>query len=419
MNLYQKGTDFFNLTGKIHLHASKLRGILLYMYINRQISKNIEKSKKSVLLIGPRQTGKSTILQNLKPELSINLADEQVYFQHLKDPSLLRQVVGKKKLVLVDEIQRIPSLLNTVQALIDEDKNRRLLLTGSSARKLKRGNANLLPGRVIYYELGPLNYFEIGENEFELKKALTRGLLPGVYLDTADDWKDVLQSYVALYLKEEVQAEALTRDIQGFSRFFDVTIAKSGQHIDFTKYASQAMIERNTARRYFDILIDTLILDPIEPFAKSTKRRLIQHPRFYCFDVGVLNSCLGSWQLSQDRVGLLFEHFIIQQIRSLQKSLRLNLRLSTYRTENNAEVDLIVEKESDIFAIEIKASKNIGPSDLRGLKSFSEFYGKKVHSWIFYLGDQHRELDNIEIFPWAQGLQALFQNFAELDPVNL
>lgn len=378
------------------------------MHINRQLADFIKKSKKSILLLGPRQTGKSTLLQDLPLNLTINLADDETYFQHVKDPSLLKKVLGKNEKILIDEIQRIPSMLNTIQVIIDSDKSKQFYLTGSSARKLRRGNANLLPGRLLYYELGPLSFLEIGEEEFSLDKALSRGLLPGIYLDETDEWKKLLKSYVTLYLKEEIQAEALTRDIQGFSRFFEVTMTKSCQYIDFTKYASQAMIERTTARRYFDILIDTLIVDQLEPFSASKKRRLIQHPKFYCFDVGVLNSILGGWEVTIDRKGTLFENFIFQQLRSLQKGFDIEMRISTYRTENNAEVDFIIEKDKEVYALEVKASANIGKHDLRGLKSFAEYYKKPHHQMILYTGSNVLEIDGIEVLPWEQGLKKIF-----------
>lgn len=379
------------------------------MLVDRYLSEIICKSKKSILLIGPRQTGKSTILKQLTPDIVINLADEETYFQYLKNPALIKEVTFSKHQILIDEIQRIPSLLNTIQVLIDENKDKKFLLTGSSARKLRRGQSNLLPGRIHYYELGPLHFLELAD-KFDLTKSLVRGQLPGIYLDPEDSWQKTLRTYVAVYLREEVQAEALTRDIQGFSRFFDVTLSKSGQLIDYTKFSSEAMIDRVTAKRYFDILVNTLILDFIEPFTKSKKRRLIQHPKFYCFDVGVLNACLGGWSTGPDRIGNLFEHFILQQIRSLQKSLDLDLRITTYRTENNAEVDFIIEKGSTLFAIEVKASKNIGVHDLRGLKSFSDFYKKPHHAFIFYLGDHERTFDkNTRILPWQQGLKEIFE----------
>jgi predicted AAA+ superfamily ATPase len=378
------------------------------MHIKRQIYKKIKESKRSILLIGPRQTGKSTLIEQMPMDIKLNLADNETYFQHLNNPGLIKDITKNKQKIFIDEIQRIPSLLNSIQVLIDQDKSKKFFLTGSSARKLRRGQANLLPGRILNYEIGPLSFLELGEELFSLDKAMQRGLLPGIYTDESDEWKKVLKSYVASYLKEEVQAEALTRDIQGFSRFFAYTITQSGQHVDFSKYASQAMIERTTARRYFDILIDTLIVTQLEAFSVNKKTRLVQHPKFYCFDVGVLNSALGSWDLSNDRKGMLFEHFIFQQICSLQKSDDLEMRATTFRTENQCEVDFIIELNKEVFAIEVKASKNIGKSDLRGLKSFKEFYSKPHRSIILYQGEHPMVQDFVEILPWDLGLRQIF-----------
>lgn len=378
------------------------------MHINRQIFKTIEESKRSILLIGPRQTGKSTLFNQIPMDLKLNLADDETYFQHLKNPGLIKDLTKNRSRIFIDEIQRIPSMLNSIQVLIDNDKSKQFFLTGSSARKLKRGKANLLPGRVLNFEIGPLSFLELGEELFSLDKALQRGLLPGIYLDDSSEWRKVLKSYVSSYLKEEIQAEALTRDIQGFSRFFSYTIAQSGHHVDFTKFATQAMIDRTTARRYFDILVDTLVVTQLESFSSSKKTRLVQHPKFYCFDVGVLNSALGSWDVSDDRKGFLFEHFIFQQICSIQKGYDLEMKFFTFRTENSSEVDFIIEFKNEVFAIEVKASKNIGKSDLRGLKSFADYYSKPHYSYILYQGDHAMSLDSIEVLPWNLGIKKIF-----------
>src|SRR5512139_1207166 len=192
------------------------------MYIQRNIQPKLATARKSYLLLGPRQTGKSTLIRSLKPELEINLADEETYVEFLRNPGLLKQRIRNAKTVFIDEIQRIPSLLNTVQYLLDQGRPPRFLLTGSSARKLKYGQANLLPGRIFTYQLGPLSLSELG-SQFDLRKALRKGLLPGIYLEKDHEtWTKLLRSYAATYLKEEIQAEALTRNLEGFSRFFDV-----------------------------------------------------------------------------------------------------------------------------------------------------------------------------------------------------
>lgn len=356
--------------------------------VKRLLFEQLKASSKSILLLGPRQTGKSTLIKQLKPELSINLADEAVFTRFLSDPGLLRRSLGKQRTILIDEIQRIPSLLNTVQALLDENKSRRFYLTGSSARKLRRGEANLLPGRLHAYSLGPLVPLELG-NDFDAMKCCRKGLMPDPFLDTDErSWRKTLRTYAATYLREEIQAEALTRNLEGFSRFFNVAASWSGDFVDFAKMSSLAEIDRTSAKRYFDILEDTLVAHRLEPFAKSDKVRIIQHPRFYLFDVGVLNGVLGNFEPSPDRIGRLFEHLVIQTVRATAQALDKDVRMSVYRTSGGAEVDLIVEEGRNLFAIEIKATKKVKANDFRGLVSFSNFAGKAHRSLVVSL-DPH------------------------------
>jgi predicted AAA+ superfamily ATPase len=370
------------------------------MLIKRKLLDKLVKSKKSILLIGPRQSGKSTLIKQLKPELEINLANEQEFVRFLSNPNALEERLKNHKKVFIDEIQRIPSLLNTVQYLIDQDKSRTFYLTGSSARKLKRGQANLLPGRILSYELGPLAMSEIEFANDRLQIILQKGLLPGVYLEEDEEtWKKTLRTYATTYLKEEVQAEALTRNLEGFSRFFNVITSRSGDFLDISKFSNTAEIERTSAKRYFEILEDTLVIHSVEAFTKSSKRRLIQHPRYYLFDVGVLNGALSNFNVSSDRIGNLFEHLVLQMLKSLFKSNDMDARISVYRTDAGAEVDFIVEANHKVFAIEVKATKKIGKHDLRGLKSFSEFYGKKHIPLVIYFGKDSIEIDDIPIEP--------------------
>ena len=373
------------------------------MITNRILLNKIRDINKSLLLLGPRQTGKSTLIRSLKPELIFNLAEEDVFVNFLRNPSLLKSSIKTHKKIFIDEVQRIPSLLNTAQSIIDADKSIQFFFTGSSARKLKRGQANLLPGRVLVYELGPLTHQELKE-DFDLAKSLRIGLLPGVYWEESDELaQKSLRSYSLTYLKEEIQAEALTRNLEGFSRFFQIIASRSGNFIDFTKFSSQAMIEKTSAKRYFEILVDTLVVYPVEPYAKSKKRRLIQHPRYYFFDTGTLNGCLENFVASPDRIGNLFEHLFIQLLISSAKANDHTIRVSVYRTEAGAEVDFIVERGSEVFAVEVKASKNIGRHDLRGLKSFAEMKVKH-QPLLVYLGSQELEIDGIPVLPLLSAL---------------
>ncbi|MGE3758607.1 MAG: ATP-binding protein [Pseudobdellovibrionaceae bacterium] len=371
--------------------------------IKRLITPFLASSRKSILLLGPRQTGKSTLIKQLDPEIQINLADQAVFTRFLGDPGLLRRSVGLSKSIMIDEIQRIPSLLNTVQALIDENKERRFFLTGSSARKLRRGEANLLPGRIHSYSLGPLIPLELEEN-FDEIKACRRGLLPDPYLEVDErSWQKTLRTYAATYLREEIQAEALTRNLEGFSRFFNVAAAWSGDFLDFAKMSSLASIERTSAKRYFEILEDTLIAYRLEAFAKSEKVRLIQHPRFYFFDVGVLNGVMGNFTVSPDRLGRLWEHLVIQTIRATAQALDKDVRMSVFRTAGGAEVDLILEDGSDLFAIEIKAAKKVSAMDFRGFAAFSGFVGKRKHrAFVVSMDERVQEFDAGLAIPLAK-----------------
>lgn len=371
--------------------------------IKRLVASKLTSSKKSLLILGPRQTGKSTLMRSLKPDISINLADQAVFSRYLADQGLLRRTVGTEKTILIDEVQRIPSLLNTVQALIDEDKSRQFFLTGSSARKLRRGQANLLPGRIHDYLLGPLIPLELGA-KFDPRLACSKGLLPDPYLDNDErSWKKTLRTYASTYLREEIQAESLTRNLEGFSRFFNIAAAWSGEFLDFSKIASLAEIERTSAKRYFEILEDTLITYRLEPYTRSEKLRLIRHPKFYFFDVGVLNGALGNFNPSPDRIGKLFEHLVLQTIRSTAQALDKDIRMSVFRTASGSEVDLILECDGNTFAIEIKSGRKVQSGDFKGLNSFSKFVGKKLtNSFVVSMDPLVQKFENGTAIPFSQ-----------------
>lgn len=380
--------------------------------IHRQLTDIIEKSKKSLLLLGPRQTGKSTLIKSLKPDLAINLAHESTFLEFASDPLSLESRINatNPKTIFIDEVQRLPSLLNTIQVLIDDGLGkRRFFLTGSSARKLRRGKANLLPGRVLSLELGPLLASELGE-KFDLLQALSVGTLPGIALEkNAFDREKTLSSYGAIYLKEEIQAEALTRDLEGFARFLRYCSAAAGQYLDMSKLASEAQIKRASAIRFFEILEDTLIAIRCDAFAKSERKRLVQHPRYFFFDNGVLNGVLGNFKVSEDRRGLLFEHFVITQVYHAARAYDRQVRISNYRTEHHAELDLIVEHAGgDVWAVECKAGKNVGKNDLGGFKSFAAFYKKPHRKLVVYAGSAAKKIDDILILPVQQALDLLF-----------
>ena len=381
---------------------------MLTMY-TRSLEAVLRRSNRSVLLLGPRQVGKSTLMRRLGPDLAIDLADEAEFLAHAADPAVLRQRIEavRPKQVLVDEIQRLPRMLNTIQSVLDQPRAPRFLLTGSSARKLRRGRANLLPGRVHAYRLGPLTVEELGA-DFDEATALSTGMLPGISSETnRDDRIKTLRSYASTYVREEIQAEALTRSIEGFARFLRVAAAVSGQFVDQSRLAREAAVTRATLARYFEILEDTLLALRLDAFAKSERRRIVQHPKFFVFDVGVYNALVGSFDVGADRAGTLLEHFVGSQIYALAHAADVEPRISSYRTEHGAEVDVIVEHGRELWAIEIKSSRQFGASDASGLRSFAEFYGRKHRSLIAYRGSDRRRSGPIEIIPYRDLLVEL------------
>lgn len=383
---------------------------------DRVLTRMIKKSSKSVLLLGPRQTGKSTLMKGLDPDLTINLASERTFLDFSAQPDLIEKVIDhqKPKTIFIDEVQRLPSMLNSIQAIIDDSpKNQyRFFLTGSSARKLRRGNANLLPGRVISQKLGPLIFSEMN-TDLKLDDALVFGTLPGVVMEEKDqERKDILRSYSSTYLKEEIQAEALTKNIEGFARFLFVVASKSGEFLDFSKLGIQAAISQKTSTRFFEILEDTLVVRRLDAFAKNETRRLVKHPRFFFFDNGVLNGLLKNFTLSEDRKGMLFEHFIINQIMTMNEISGESARISTYRTESGSEVDLIIEKDGVLISLEIKSGARLNSKDFSGLHSFKNSFEKKHRSILLYAGSRSYREDFVEVHPWERALKEVYEFLA-------
>jgi predicted AAA+ superfamily ATPase len=345
--------------------------------IPRLISSAIRQSRKSVLLLGPRQVGKSTLILNLGPDLTINLNDDKTYLDFTSNPNELRERLAAHSgisSVLIDEIQRHPTILNTVQTIIDHKaiKSPKFYLTGSSARKLKRGQANLLPGRIFSYELGPLCAAEL-DYKLDVNRAMSYGTLPEPYLSQSASFREkLLTTYSGVYLKEEIQAEALTRNLDGFSRFIMSAAEHSGRVLDFSKLAKQAKIERKACARFYEVLEDTLIAFRLEVFDK-TDADIKKHPKFYFFDTGVLNGLLGNFVASGDRRGMLFQHLVVGQVLASAKARDTLVKVSYFRTRSGYEVDLILELGGKTYAVEIKAGR-VDQSDAGKLEDFSDYY---------------------------------------------
>jgi predicted AAA+ superfamily ATPase len=364
-----------------------------------------------VLLLGPRQVGKSTLCRSLGLDLSINLANESTYVRHAKDPGLLeREVAALKRssLILVDEIQRIPSLLNTIQFLIDEGRGHRFLLTGSSARKLKRGGANLLPGRIIMETLDPLSYWEM-KGHFSLDRALRLGTLPGIYADQAEG-ESVLSAYAGVYLREEIQAETAVRNISGYARFLDTAAQASGQWINYSKIASDAEIPKETVRRFYKTLEETLMVFRIPPFQSNSPRRLAQRDRYVFFDIGVRNAILGLHQGSPGATeeGRLFEQWVLLQCLYFSRALQKSWKIFSYRTDTGLEVDFVIDRGNNYLAVECKRAKRAEEQDLNGLRSFAALSGKPTTKILVYQGAEEQKFPRGErVLPYGLFLDEL------------
>ncbi|MFN0058494.1 MAG: ATP-binding protein [Planctomycetota bacterium] len=385
--------------------------------LDRVLERRLADGKKSVLLLGPRQVGKTTLCRALKPDVTIDLADEAEYLRYAKDPGRLRQESAAwpvRTLVLIDEIQRVPALLNLVQLIVDRPRNQtRFLLTGSSARKLRRRGVNLLPGRVVLEYLDPLLMSELGAN-FVLEKCLRLGMLPELQLmDT--EANETLETYSEIYLREEIRAEALTQNVGAYARFLDVVAEMSGQWLNYSKLSADTEIPKETIRRYVSILEDTLLLFRLPAFQPSIKttRRVLQRERVLLFDVGVRNALLGLHRraASQQELGPLFEQWLILQVFYLDRAFRKRWKLSSYRTEGGAEVDLVIETADELLGVEIKASKNIRAADTRGLASLADLVAKAkplrkiIACWV----DRPLKIDDVSVVNYREFLTELEQ----------
>jgi predicted AAA+ superfamily ATPase len=363
--------------------------------------------KKSFFLLGPRATGKSFLINTqLKDKaLIINLLQSDFFLRLSVNPSELEDMIeaNPHKIVVIDEIQRIPMLLNEVHRLI-ESKKIVFLLTGSSARKLKGKNINLLAGRAWQANLFPLTSREI--NNFNLNKYLLYGGLPAVYSSKSP--QEELYAYSNTYLKEEIQMESLVRKIPAFSRFLTISSLTSGQLINFTNISREAAVPVSTVREYYQILEDTLIGFFVPAWTKSLKRKAITTTKFYYFDIGVRNIIAGikSIDIHSNIYGQAFEHFIMLEIRAYLSYQRLQLNLNYWRSKHGHEVDIVI---GDNIAIEVKAIKNVSDTHIKGLKYLEE--EKIFKRYIIVSHDPiERKQGNIEIMNWQKFLDLLWSD---------
>lgn len=371
---------------------------------------------RSFFLFGPRQTGKSTLVRSrwTRETWAINLLRSEEFFKYAKEPQLLRlealhQIEREGvRTIFIDEAQRVPALLDEVHALLELHPDRQFILTGSSARKLKHGAANLLAGRLVTRQLFPFTYDETAA-DFDLEEVLRFGSLPAIHGQASAEKIDILRSYAETYLREEIQAEGLVRRLGGFSRFLDIAAAQCGELVNFSDVGRQAALPTRTVQSYYEILEDTLVGLRLEAYHKSVRKRLTRHPKFYLFDLGVTNAVNRRLGAAPDPLtrGRLFEQLIVLEThRHLSYKLSEN-RLYYWRTNAGAEVDLLVEKGDRIVtAIEIKSTARPGGADLSGLRALRQEHPQARLILVSNAGQPH-SVDGVEIVPWRRYLANL------------
>lgn len=353
---------------------------------------------RSAFLWGPRKTGKTTLLKQKFPDACwIDLLDHDMYIRLNQKYTVLRQILEAQssKTVIIDEVQKIPGLMDEVHWLI-ENRGYQFILSGSSARKLKRSSTGLLGGRAWRFELYPLVTHELKEL-FSLEKALLHGLLPPHY--TSPDSEMDLKAYVFDYLKEEIQAEALTRNIPAFSRFLDSAAATNGMLLNYSNAAREAGVSVKTIREYYQILEDTLIGRRLPAWKKMKKRRLIETAKFYFFDTGIVSALLNYKTLhpATDSFGRAFEHFVFLECCAYRHYSRKDFPIHFWRTASGSEVDLILGDGE--VAVEIKSSENAGDRT-KGLHLFMEEFGCK-NAYIVSRDPMPRKISRgLTVMPW-------------------
>ncbi len=367
---------------------------------------------RSYFLFGPRGTGKSLWTQLHYPEaLRLDLLDPTVFRTYSTHPEQLHELVEgtqSKRPIVIDEVQKIPELLSVVHSLIESKQKRQFILTGSSARKLKRSGVDLMAGRAVLRTLHPYMAAELGPR-FDFARSLQTGMVPLVL--QASEPTDVLASYSALYLREEVQMEALVRNIGAFSRFLEAVSFSHSAPVNLSNVARDCQVERKTAEGYLDVLEDLLLAYRVPVFTRRARRELAAHPKLFFFDAGVFRSLRphGPLDRPQEIEGAALEGLVAQHLRAWIAYGGEKEKLFYWRTRSGVEVDLVVYGSSAFTAIEIKNSARIRPQDLRGLRSFQEDYPQSQGLFL-YRGRERRKIDRILCLPCAEFLQQLRPN---------
>lgn len=375
----------------------------------------ISSPESSFFLFGPRGTGKSTWLRGSRPDaIWLDLLDPEAQRLYLARPERLRELIaGRPDVadVVIDEIQKVPALLDVVHALAESDKHLRFVLTGSSARKLRRGAANLLAGRLVQARMHPFMAAELGA-AFDLNQALIQGLVPLVW--NAADPAATLRAYASLYLREEVQAEALVRDIGAFARFLESISFSQGSILNLAEVARDCQVGRKTVEGYLGILEDLLLSFRVPVFSKRAKRLLVTHEKFYFFDAGVYRSLrpTGPLDRPEEIAGMALEGLVAQHLRAWIDYRANAAELYYWRTKSGSEVDFVVYGADVFCAIEVKHAARVSSKDLRALKAFREDY-PEVNAYLIYMGKERLAIDGIVCIPCEEFLLGLHPDRAE------
>jgi predicted AAA+ superfamily ATPase len=373
------------------------------MYITRLINLKKILSEKSCFLLGPRQTGKSSLIDHeFQKHVTIDLLDDEIYLRLQQNPKNLGQYIpDSTKIVIVDEIQRVPVLLNEVHRLIEKRKLK-FLLTGSSARKLRKKGVNLLGGRARSRVLHPLVSGEL-KDKFNLEKSLMYGTLPSIYFSSEP--LDDLKSYVSEYLKEEIIAEAATRNIPAFARFLEVAAIANGQMLNYEKVSNDAQVARSTVQSYYQILRDTLIGRDLVAYRKTQTRKAIQTNKFFLFDLGVVN-CLNKNKILNENspeYGFALEAHLHHELSSFC-DYKGNHELNYWRSQSGLEVDFLINAE---WAIEVKSTKTLDRGDLKGILAISDDLRLKRKT-IVCREPFPRKIGDVEVLPVQIFLEELW-----------
>lgn len=387
--------------------------------IKRYIELNQLVSESSIFLFGPRGVGKSSLVENYIEEgggVTINLLHLAEITRYRSNPSLFRDEIERELRkrttckIFVDEIQLLPEILNEVHFLIEKYKDRvRFILTGSSARKLKRSEANLLAGRAIDIRLHPISNLE---EPLDLYRALRFGTLPKPYLSNSDP-TDMLRSYVNTYLKEEILQEALVRKSDTFVRFLELAAQLNGKHINFSKLAKSLKIAVTTVQEYFSILVDTLIATRLDSWSHSVKKQLISSPKYYLFDCGIINAINKTLSVPVHvgtfHFGALFETLVVNEIIHHRDYLRKDFTLNHYRTTTDREIDIIINRGPFIPPIAIEIKSEEAPSEFPDLEAFKTDYPEsKVYCIANTLKDY--QVGNVNVVPWREGIKEIVES---------